>query len=78
MSEITEADREAFHADLCRRSLDALHSAEFRAVLDDLKARCAAARRPIPAPVSDVQFDHDNESREGWGNEVVGNIFANG
>jgi hypothetical protein len=76
--DIAESRRRERHRRIREASEAALASAEFRKALDDLKARCAAARRPYrPAgPVSDIEFDFEQERTEGWALEPIGNVFA--
>ena len=72
---MTPAEREAFHAELRERSRAAFASPEFRAAVDALKARCAAARVSRPARLSDEEFDARVERDEG-GPDVVRNAYG--
>lgn len=65
---MTRAEQDAWHADLRAKSHAALHSPEFRSVLDDLKARCEAHRvtpRRPPARPDDEAFDAALDRAEG-------------
>lgn len=72
---MTPAERDLWHADLRRRSHEALRSPEFRDFLTALKSRCAAAPRSVVRPVSDVQFDHDTD-RAGGGPDLVQPLYG--
>lgn len=72
-----EDDRHTRHRRIREASCAALASAEFRQFLDELKARCEAARlNPVVRPQTDIAFDTDRERAEGWAFEPVGNVFA--
>lgn len=69
--------RQTRHRRIREASLAALASAEFRQVLDELKARCEAApATAIRRPQADIAFDSDRERAEGWAFEPIGNVFA--
>lgn len=72
-----EHHRRTHHRRICDASRAALASPEFRQFLDELKARCEAARlRPDMRPETDIAFDSNMERAEGWAFEPIGNVFA--
>lgn len=62
----TRAEQDELAKAKLKAMRDAWNSPEMQADLADLRDRCRAAARPKITPVSDEQFDHDYEVREGW------------
>lgn len=74
---VTADLRHERHRRLCEASRAAFSSPEFRQALDDVKARCTAARLPGKRRLAtDIAFDCDRERDEGWAFEPIGNVFA--
>lgn len=72
---MTPAERDLWHADFRARSHEALHGPEYRDFIEALKSRCAAARRPVAYPKTEIQDLYDRDRAEG-GPDLVQPLYG--